>query len=184
MLKVVNFTKPFWIISDTHFFHSRLAFDFGLRTEFKSIEEMNETIFNNWNNTVKPDDYLFFLGDFVVGAEQKYKTAQILYDSLNGKKIFLQGNHDEHLGKYTNIPVINGPMGVLYKDKRILFNHEPMWNFDKKQWDYHIFGHIHNNSENSRIDKTCMKNVSVEMINYTPVFIDDVIQEMEKQRLI
>lgn len=173
-MKVVNFTNPFWLISDLHFFHSRLAFDFGLRTQFKSIEEMNETIFNNWNNTVKPEDYIFFLGDFVVGAEQKYKTAQILYDSLNGKKIFLKGNHDENLGKYTKIPVITGPLEVLYGDKRILLNHEPIWDFEQ---DLMICGHIHNNGENEKL-KPNMFNVSVEVVNYAPVHIDDIFKKV------
>lgn len=173
-MKVVNFTHPFYLISDSHFYHSRLAFEFGLRTHFKSIEEMNGTIFNNWNNTVSDEDYIFFLGDFVVGAEQKYKVAQIIYDALKGRKIFLKGNHDEHLKKYTNIPVIEGSLGVIYKEKRILLNHEPIWDFDRNKWDYHFFGHIHNNSDNERIDKTCMFNCSVEMINYKPVLIDDI----------
>jgi len=174
-LKVVNFTKPFWLISDTHFFHSRLAFDFGLRTHFKSIEEMNKTIFDNWNKTVKDDDYIFFLGDFVIGAQEKYKTAQILYESLNGKKIFLKGNHDEHLGKYTNIPVQNGPLEILYQGKRILLNHEPIYSFEQ---DLMVCGHIHNNEENNRL-KPNMINVSVEVVNYTPVHIDEVLKKKE-----
>lgn len=174
-MKVVNFTHPFYLISDTHFYHSRLAFDFGLRNHFKSIEDMNSTIFENWNNTVSDEDYIFFLGDFVIGAENKYETAQIIYDSLNGKKIFLKGNHDERLKKYTNIPVIDGSLGVIYKEKRILLNHEPIWDFDRSKWDWHVFGHIHNNSDNESVDKSCMKNVSVEMIDYTPVHIDNII---------
>lgn len=173
-MKVVNFTKPFWLISDAHFYHSKLAFEFGLRTQFKSIEEMNETIFNNWNNTVAEDDYIFFLGDFVVGAPNKYATAQVLYDALNGKKIFFKGNHDEFLGRYTNIPVITGPLEVLYKGKRILLNHEPMWDFEQ---DLQICGHIHSNEENSRL-KPNMINVSVEMVNYTPVHIDEVLKRI------
>lgn len=171
-MKIVNFTKPFYLISDTHFYHSRLAFDFGLRTQFKSIEAMNKCIFDNWNQTVTDEDYIIFLGDFVVGAENKYETAQILYDSLHGRKLFLKGNHDENLKKFTKIPVIEDSLGIIYKGKRILLNHEPIWDFDRSQWDFHVFGHIHNNELNQRVDKNCMKNVSVEMINYTPVSID------------
>lgn len=175
-MRIVNFTKPFYLISDTHFFHSRLAFDFGLRTHFKSIEEMNETIFNNWNNTISDDDYIFFLGDFVIGHEQKYKTAQYIYDCLNGKKIFLKGNHDEHLKEYTKIPVMEDLLEIRYREKRILLNHEPIYKFDQ---DLMICGHIHNNEENGRL-KPNMFNVSVEMINYTPIHIDTIFEKVFK----
>lgn len=174
-MRVVKFTKPFYLISDTHFFHSRLAFDFGLRTNFKSIEEMNETIFSNWNNTISEDDYVFFLGDFVVGAENKYKTAQVIYDSLNGKKIFLRGNHDEHLKESTTIPVIDGPMEIIYNGFRILLNHEPIFSFDQ---DVMICGHIHNNEVNETL-KSNMYNVSVEMIDYKPQFIDTILESIQ-----
>jgi len=180
-LKVVNFTKPFWLISDTHFGHERLAFEFGLRTQFKNIDEHNETIFCNWNEKVSPESNIIFLGDFVVGAFNKYGTAKVLYNALHGRKFMMLGNHDGHLADY--IPAFDGPLEVKYLDKRLLLSHEPLWDFDRSKYFAHIFGHIHSNSENEKVDKTCMKNVSVEMVNYAPVFIDDIIQEMERLRL-
>lgn len=180
-MKVINFTKPFYLISDTHFCHERLAFEFGLRTQFKDIDEHNETIFCNWNEKVSPESNIIFLGDFVVGAFNKYGTAKILYDALHGRKFMMLGNHDGYLANY--IPAFKGPIEVNYLRKRILLSHEPIWNFNKKYYFAHIFGHIHSNSENLQIDRTCMKNVSCEVVNFTPVHIDEVIQEMEKLRL-
>jgi calcineurin-like phosphoesterase family protein len=174
-LKVVNFSKPFYLISDSHFYHSRLAFDFGLRTQFKSIEEVNQTIFDNWNNTISDDDYIFFLGDFVIGHPEKYKVAQIIYDLLKGKKIFVKGSHDNHLKEYTNIPVQMGPMEIIYKGKRILLNHEPIYKFKQ---DLLIHGHVHKKLPFHY--KPNMFNVSCEVINYTPVHIDKILEDFEK----
>lgn len=174
-MKVVNFTKPFWLISDTHFYHTKLFFEFGLRKEFKSTEEVNKLMFDNWNNTVTDEDYIFFLGDFVIGCENKYETAQIIYNSLNGKKIFLKGNHDEKLKKYTKIPVIEESLEILYNGKRILLNHKPIWDFKQ---DLMICGHIHNSEENQKL-KSNMFNVSVEMINYTPIHIDEIFKKIK-----
>jgi calcineurin-like phosphoesterase family protein len=178
-MRIVNFEQPFYLISDTHFWHTRLFFEFGLRKEFSSTEEVNKLMFDNWNNTVSDNDFVFFLGDFVVGHPEKYKTAQILHDSLRGRKIFLKGNHDSDINKYTNIKVIDDNLGVIYKGKRILLSHRPVWDLDRSRWDYSIFGHIHNNEENSRLNNSYQKNVSVEVINYKPVLIDQVLEEFK-----
>jgi calcineurin-like phosphoesterase family protein len=175
-MQSVRFTKPFYLISDTHFWHSRLAFEFGLRTQFNSIEEMNKTIFENWNNTIGEDDYIFFLGDFVCGSNvhgfDKYKTAQIIYDNLQGKKILIKGNHDENLKKYTKIPVIEESLEIIYKDKRIILSHAPIEVFKQ---DISIHGHVHNNLTFHH--KPNCFNVSCEVVNFTPVHIDDILKE-------
>jgi calcineurin-like phosphoesterase family protein len=139
---------------------------------------MNETIFNNWCEIIS-NDIIFFLGDFVIGHSNKYNTTQILWDSLPGRKYFLKGSHDEHTKKYTNIPVIEDKeIQVKYKNINILMTHEPVWNFDRTKYNLHIFGHIHNNKENEKVDKTCMKNVSVEMVGYKPIHIDNILKEL------
>jgi calcineurin-like phosphoesterase family protein len=178
-LKIVNFTKPFWLISDTHFFHTKLFFEFGLRTEFKDTEEVNRTMLENWNNTVLDDEYIIFLGDFVCGTHEhgldKYVTAQAIYDSLKGRKIFLKGNHDERLKKYTKIPIIEDSLGIIYKGKRILLNHEPVSNFERNDWDLMIHGHVHNNLIFHH--QKDMFNVSIESVNYKPVHIDEIFEK-------
>lgn len=172
----VHMDDGFYVISDTHFYHERLAFDFGLRTQFKNINEMNKTIFNNWNNLIKDGDKVFFLGDFVIGANSKYSVSQVIWDRLPGDKYFLKGNHDEHIKEMTTIPVIeDNDIEVSYKGMNILMSHKPQFTFDH---DIHICGHIHNNHENEKL-KWNMFNASVEMIEYTPVHIDDVIQEIK-----
>ncbi len=61
---------------------------------FKTIEEHNETLINNWNNTVKPSDVVIHLGDFVLGAENKSKqVCEELFQKLNGRIFLLWGNH-------------------------------------------------------------------------------------------
>ena len=60
-----------WVISDTHFGHKNiLSFkdkDTGdaIRGKvFSSIDEMDETLIDNWNRVVKPGDKIYHLGDF------------------------------------------------------------------------------------------------------------------------
>jgi calcineurin-like phosphoesterase family protein len=57
---------------------------------------MNETIISRHNERVKPDDTVFFLGDFIFkgGKEGGVHRYQLFEKRLNGKFIFVRGNHD------------------------------------------------------------------------------------------
>ena len=57
--------------SDIHFGHNKII-DFEKRP-FKSIEEMDNTIINNWNNKVKSTDEVYILGDFAFYKGEKNK---------------------------------------------------------------------------------------------------------------
>jgi len=175
----IEMRSPFWVTSDTHFFHTNIIK--YCNRPFKSTEEMNETIYSNWNNTIGKNEKVFFLGDWVIGTENKYSVGQFLHDQLNGHKLFIQGNHDNHIKKYTKIKVVDGVIEVKYKGINILMSHEPIWDFPH---DIHIHGHIHNNDENTKL-KWNMFNVSVEMTEYKPVHIDDIINKINiKKSLI
>lgn len=164
--------KPFYVTSDQHFFHANIM-KYCSR-EFSSVEQMNEVMFTNWNKTISENDLVFFLGDFVCGHAQKYQIAQYLYDHLNGEKIFLRGNHDKNLEKFTNIPFQKQKLEIEYNGLRILLSHRPVWNFTQ---DLHIFGHIHNNKENMKLEYN-MFNACVEMNDYLPISIENIILRM------
>jgi calcineurin-like phosphoesterase family protein len=76
--------------SDTHFCHTKLVAMRG----FKTVEEHDIALLNNWNRVVRPQDTVIHLGDFVLGAGDKSKDACIhLFNRLNGHIILLWGNH-------------------------------------------------------------------------------------------
>jgi Predicted phosphoesterase or phosphohydrolase len=49
---------------------------------------MNEYIKNKWNEMISNEDIVYIIGDFARRDFKKY------FNSLNGKRIFIQGNHD------------------------------------------------------------------------------------------
>lgn len=49
---------------------------------------MNESIVNNWNSVVKPEDTVYHFGDFSFGNPRKF------IDRLNGKILFIKCSHD------------------------------------------------------------------------------------------
>lgn len=158
-------SQGFYVVSDLHLNHERII---GYCSRpFSNVDEMNETLFNNWNNKVTDDDTIFFLGDFCNGEMKK--SAKIVWDSLSGNKHFIKGNHDLW---YEGID-IDETIIVKYKGKRIHLSHQPNLDF-KDQYDYVVFGHIHNNPVSFEKPENFF-NVSVEVIGYTPIHIDDLI---------
>lgn len=79
-----------YFTSDTHFGHARIQ-EFQPNRPQGSIEEMNEHLVARWNETVSPEDEVYFLGDFAMG-----KIADSLPYALrlNGTKHLTHGNHD------------------------------------------------------------------------------------------
>ena len=75
--------------SDTHFFHKNII-QFCQRP-FNDINDMQEKLISNWNNTVPKDGIVFFLGDFAFGNSTEWIK---IIKQLNGYIYFILGNHD------------------------------------------------------------------------------------------
>lgn len=70
-----------WFTSDTHF-RSERTLQLSKRP-FNSVEEMDQTMINNWNKVVSEHDIVFHLGDF-----GNYEVSK----RLNGNIILIFGN--------------------------------------------------------------------------------------------
>lgn len=80
-----------WFISDTHFSHNNIIKYAG--RPFANVDEMNQALINNWNQSIGKDDQVFFLGDFGLGD---IDHLQSICSQLNGHKICILGNHDKN----------------------------------------------------------------------------------------
>ena len=80
-----------YFTSDTHFGHRNILEYEKEARPFETVEEMNEQLIANWNDTVRPKDIVFHLGDFAFGA-----INVPIADRLNGYKRLVMGNHDCH----------------------------------------------------------------------------------------
>lgn len=158
--------RNIFVISDTHFGHSNIIK--YCNRPFKSSEEMDETIIQNWNNVVKDQDIIYHLGDVYFSNSSNFQHR------LKGRKRLILGNHD------------NGKDQILYKlfekiivwrmfpEFKILLTHVPVFEdtiLKHPKLNLNVHGHIHEKV----IDKTSYRNVSVEQINYTPINIEELI---------
>lgn len=78
-----------YFTSDLHFGHQNII-NFAYRP-FSSVEEMNRGLIERWNSVVTDDDYVWILGDLVMG---KRDETLPLVAELKGTKYLIPGNHD------------------------------------------------------------------------------------------
>jgi calcineurin-like phosphoesterase family protein len=85
-------TANIFLISDTHFGHENMYKFTGLdglrvRAKFANASEGDEYMIQAWNQTVKPQDHVYHLGDVAFGPIS-------IVQKLNGHKRLVLGNHD------------------------------------------------------------------------------------------
>lgn len=143
---------------------------------------MNEYIIQKWNSVVKKDDIVYHLGDVGFGSLQEVKS---LVERLNGTKILLKGNHDFKIG--TNAWKEIG-FSEVYKKKIVLGNllltHAPTEEVEENQ--INVFGHIHDKPLDERFDKDNHICVSCDVVDYTLVSMDRIIENnkvLERNRV-
>ncbi|ASV44532.1 hypothetical protein PBI_SCTP2_517 [Salicola phage SCTP-2] len=133
-----------WITSDLHFYHKNiLKLSPKTRGHFNDIHDMNEFFIEHWNNTVGPDDIIYYLGDFCFGSK---KRCRKLLNRLNGRIYFILGNHDlAHMNVLKEqCESVSFYMTFMYMNTRIVLFHHPIhyWH-SMEHGSIHLFGHLH-----------------------------------------
>ena len=166
---------PLFFTADTHFGHKNII-DYCKRP-FRDVEEMNETLIDNWNSIVGKNDIVLHLGDFGMGDAVEWNR---ILERLNGRIYLVAGNHDLRAlssGVITRFEGISMQMLIQIGKRRIYLNHYPFLCFsgsEKENWQ--LFGHVHSNSlqptaGNSRLNylMTTQYDVGVDNNHYVPV---------------
>ncbi|MDE7405755.1 MAG: metallophosphoesterase family protein [Clostridiales bacterium] len=169
---------------------------------FTDIEEMDETLINNWNNRVKVDDTVYIIGDFVWESKDPFAYLP----RLNGKKVLIAGNHDYKWLKRHGMAIVADDGRVEFRDYSEYFIniaqyvemsldgvavtlcHYPMleWNASRKYGGYLIHGHIHNSRDKKYVPLWVLPhalNAGVDINNYAPVTFDELITNNERYKL-
>lgn len=166
-------------ISDLHLGHFNIIR--LCNRPFSSIEEMDQTLIENWNNKVTEKDEVYILGDLIF---KNAKSPKYYLKQLKGKKIMIRGNHDKFLKDKQNLSYfesIHDMLSINDQNRFVNLCHYPMceWNgFFRNS--IHLYGHIHNNIENDayRIMRNIKNayNVGADILDFTPMTLDEVIE--------
>ena len=114
-----------YFIADPHFQHKNIIK--YCDRPFENINQMDQTLINNWNKTVKNDDEVYILGDLSNENVVIYNLKNIV-EQLNGKKYLVKGNHDvlsDECYKYIGIEKIYDK-SIILNDFIILKHYPPM----------------------------------------------------------
>ena len=168
-----------FLISDTHFGHTNTWEKFTLTDgsplrPFTSTEEMDETMVDNWNKTVRSNDTVYHLGDVVI-AKRNLETVK----RLNGRKILIRGNHDIFKDKDYYEAGFEQIHGVRVFVDQFILSHIPLHpDCVSERFKLNVHGHLHGNRImiNGEIDPRYL-SVCVEQINFTPISFDDVMKK-------
>jgi calcineurin-like phosphoesterase family protein len=169
-----------FLVSDTHFGHSgvcRFMRNDGVTKlrPWDNPEEMDEEMIRRWNETVRPNDKVYHLGDVVIN-----RRALSTLSRLNGDKVLIRGNHDifrdteynEYFRELRAYHVMNG----------MILSHIPIHEESLGRFGTNIHGHLHAN----RVMKDGVVDVRyhcvcVEQTDYTPILFEDVIKKIEAE---
>jgi calcineurin-like phosphoesterase family protein len=175
-----------FLVSDTHFGHMgvcKFMQNDGVTKlrPWDSPEEMDEAMVKSWNETVKPTDKVYHLGDVVINRRALKTLAR-----LNGDKVLIRGNHDifrddeyrEYFRELRAYHVMNGMM----------LSHIPVHPESLGRFGVNIHGHTHSNRvmtwdafKHHPIVDVRYHCVCVEQTDFKPILFEDVIKRIEAE---
>ena len=175
-----------FLVSDTHFGHTgvcRFMRNDGVTKlrPWDNADEMDEEMVKRWNETVRPNDKVYHLGDVVINR----KALKTLY-RLNGDKVLIRGNHDifrddeyrQHFRELRAYHVMNG----------MILSHIPIHTESLGRFGTNIHGHLHANrvmiqkhaKATPEIDPR-YHCVCVEQTDFRPILFEDVIKRIKSE---
>jgi calcineurin-like phosphoesterase family protein len=175
--------KDIWVISDTHFRHSNIlkftdsaTGDLIRGNRFADVDDMDEHMIERWNSVVKPGDIVYHLGDVVMGDTEWFKKN---WPRLTGSKRLIVGNHDDVTFLASGGFFKKVSLWRMFPEFGLMLSHTPLHistlrrgapnDLDSPTM-LNVHGHIHQNSS----PEGPYRNVSVEVIDYTPVNIEEL----------
>jgi calcineurin-like phosphoesterase family protein len=183
-----------FLTADTHFHHKNIC-KLGARP-FASVDEMNQTMVDRWNQTVNPTDRVYHLGDV---AMWKPETLDICRN-LNGQKYLIRGNHDNYstdvYKRYGFVDVVGYKEFKDWQGNTFVCTHCPLHPMDIApygRWSANVHGHIHQLRVQTAtfdlgfgwFEQTDPRYfcVSVEQTDYRPVSLEWVKQKLREQQV-
>jgi calcineurin-like phosphoesterase family protein len=168
-----------WFTSDTHFGHFNII-EYTKRP-FKSLYHMDTDLIRRWNERVKPEDSVIFVGDFCFrnskgGKEGEGTTnrAEYYLSQLNGKVTIVNGNHDWNNGVDSCIK----SLVLHYGGGEIFVCHEP--EDAVVGYPLYLCGHVHNHWKIKKFGSVPMVNVGVDVWNYYPVSLPEIMKAIKE----
>ena len=174
-----------FLTSDTHFGHAgvcRFTCDDGITKirPWTNPEEMDEEMVKRWNETVKPTDKVYHLGDVVIN-----RRCLSILNRLNGDKVLIKGNHD--IFKLQDYTKHFRDIRAYHVMNNMILSHVPVHPESFGRFRANIHGHLHQRRVmceiwgKYQIDPRYF-NVSVEQTDFKPILFEEVLKKIKEQQ--
>ena len=169
-----------WFTSDHHFNHANII-EYCHRP-FLSVEEMNETMIERWNERVNPDDTVYHLGDFCLSADPDRFLRR-----LKGCILLVPGGHDDKVLKSSLLTVLPPLKTIKVNGIGYTLCHYPLRSWERSHYGWHHFhGHCHGTigvtdfSDDIQLPPGQVRgrrwDVGVDCWDFYPLSIDSIIE--------
>lgn len=171
-------TANIFFTSDTHFGHGGAL---GLfRRPFASVAEMDEALTTNWNETVRPADTVWHLGDFAVRATPA--RMRTILERLHGTKHLIAGNVDAPATRaLAGWASVANYAELELAGRRLILCHYPLraWN-DQHRGAIDLHGHSH-----GRLKPLPRQlDVGVDAWAFRPIALEEVLARLTRRRSV
>ena len=180
-----------FLVSDTHFGHAGVCHFTHPDDETVKLRpwtdpaEMDEEMIRRWNDTVRPSDKVYHLGDVVINRKSLPTLAR-----LNGDKVLIRGNHD--IFRDDEYRVYFRELRAYHVLNGMILSHIPVHEASLGRFGVNIHGHLHANRVrkargvdaktgtilySKEIDPR-YHCVCVEQTDFTPILLEDVYKRI------
>lgn len=163
--------------ADTHFGHRNILA--LCNRPFATIEEMNETMIDRWNDRVSGADTVYIVGDMFF----RCSDAETILKRLRGKKRLIVGNHDSSwinkvdLNRY--FISVDNLLEISDGKHALTLCHYPLLTWKHAQKSFMIHGHIHADTTSDYFPLICSRanvlNAGVDVNGFAPVTFDELV---------
>jgi calcineurin-like phosphoesterase family protein len=175
-----------FLVSDTHFGHTgvcKFTRNDGVTKlrPWDNADEMDEEMIKRWNETVRPNDKVYHLGDVVINR----KALKTLH-RLNGDKVLIRGNHD--IFRDDEYRLFFRELRAYHVMNGMILSHIPIHPESLGRFGTNIHGHLH--ATRVMIQKHAKATpeidpryhcVCVEQTDFRPILFEDVIKRIQAE---
>lgn len=180
-----------FLTADPHFGHEgvcRFLRNDGVTKlrPWDNAAEMNEAMIKNWNETVRPNDKVYVLGDVAMNKN----ALNAAMPRLNGDKVLIKGNHD--ILKKNEYEKYFRDIRAYHVMNGLILSHIPIHKESLARFGCNVHGHLHANEVrkargvdvrtgtvlySEEIDPSYLC-VSVEHTDFTPILFEDAMKRI------
>lgn len=142
---------------------------------FESVEDMNQTLVDNWNSVVTPQDIVYVLGNFAWDPT----TAEEMVQTLNGIIVVVPGEIDDAIMELQDKNILMSKAKIIEPifssvSDKLTVSYWPLHEWpDKSKGHYSFFGFP--NTKYKTDHKKKMVNVACDYWAYKPQSLDSIM---------